>query len=458
MYKNLLSALCLLLMCLLSIQSVTAQDVGVDYQYKDFRFPNIDRKALEGSLNMFNSGSLNVDHLDGPNTETSRSAFSNNLLLNYSRFRNLEKIQAFENISFDQSFSTNRINSNSSGSPVSSSNGSFEILPQYQSEYRYYYVPNKFWGYTLNIESEYAHTFSRTQNTAQKLNSLVVDVRPAFQFGWGRLEPIDDVFLAKFMVDDLKETGILTQDLTQEELFSLGSLMAFVRNQRIFDFRRLRMYELTEIDRWFTESGLVPDQDFRYFTILNDNWMFAFRNTRFSGNRLSFSIGPSVRWNDNNLGDGNSERARIGLNIGANYQVHNPINQYWQSVSEIAGGLIFNCNTCGEGVDNLLFPFVRAGQTYSWYPNSRTRVHAYGFASYSPNFRTGDVNNITSHSVASGLSFSADYFLSFQLRVRAELGYVFRFTDVNSDEVTGIDFTQSSMGFQSNITFLYTFF
>lgn len=457
MYKNLLPFLCLLLMFSLFSRSANAQDSVIQYQYKDFRFPNIDRRALEGNLSLSNNGSLNVNHIPGPNNETSRSSFSNSILLNYSRFRNLEKIQAFENASINQSFATNKTINAVAGNPGLVTNGSFELLPQYQSQYRYYYVPDKFWGYELNIESEYAYRFGRTTTTSQKLHELEIDVTPTLLFGWGRLEPIDDVFLAKFMVDDMQEEGIITQDLTQEELFSLGSRMAFVRNQRIFDFRRLRMYELTEIDRWFTESGLVQNQDFRYFTVLNDNWMFAFRNTRFSGKRVTLRIGPSVRWMDNNLGDGIPVRARLGVNAGASYQVHTPINQYWQSISEIAGGFIFQCNDCGENTFNTYFPFIRAGQTYSWYPNSRTRVHANASANYSQFYRIGE-SQTTSHSVVSGINLSADYFINFQLRVRAEVGYTYRFTDVSSDEMVGFDFTQSSLGFQSNITFLYTFF
>lgn len=459
MYKNLLPRLCVLMISLLSLSQLQAQDGGIQYQYKDFRFPNIDRKALEGSLSLTNGGSLSVVYLPETNAESRGSSFSNNLFLFYSRFRNLEKIQALETLTFNQSFSRNRSLNNSINNPTNLVSGNFRLLPQFQSEYRYYHVPNRFMGYKMNVVTDLGHAFNRNRIT--QMNSrdsrLAIDVAPGFIFGWGRLEPISDVFLAKFMVDDMKDAGILNQDLTQEELFELGSTMAFVRNQRIFDFRRLRMYELTEIDKWFSQSGLVSNQDFRYFTVLNDNWLYAFRNTRFSGRRTTIGLTPLVQWTDQ-LGDGSSPKATLGLELSADYQIHKPISQYWQSVFEISGGALFACPGCGDNFPFVISPFASVGQYYGWFPNSRTRVSASGSIVYTPSFQVDQEVLYAENNVMARIGLSADYFVNFQCRINATINYNSSFLDRRNELNSSFDVRRSTNGFQSNLTFSYAFF
>src|SRR5690606_19402925 len=182
----------------------------------------------------------------------------------------------------------------------------------------------------------------------------------------------------------------------------------------IFDFRRLRMYELTEIDRWFTASGLIPNQDFRYFTVLNDNWLYAYRNIRFSGKRTSIGLTPTVQWEDTMLGDFNRQAANLGLNLRLNYQIHHPINQYWQSISEISAEITYSCPSCGQNNQTLFTPNVRASQAYGYYPNSRTRVNTEGFINYSPVLLNESDQLTTTHGVSAGINFVADYFINYQ--------------------------------------------
>jgi hypothetical protein len=454
MCKNLLPKLCLLLMSFFTIQTLAAQDAGIQYQYKDFRFPNIDRKALEGSFNL--AGSANSFEIL-PATDNQSSSFSNSILADYSRYRNLEKIQAEEFLRFNSNLN---INSRETTTPsiVDRVNGRFRLSPYYSLEYRNYYVPNKFWGIELQVSALYEHTYNRNKISSITTYSNDFNVRaiPTLQYGWGRLEPIDDVFLAKFMVDDMKEAGILNQDLTQEELFALGSTMAFVRNQRIFDFRRLRMYELTEIDKWFSASGLVGNQDFRYFTVLNDNWLYSYRNVRFAGQRTTIGLSPSALVNYTSPQNSLGLNTNLGLSLGVTYELHRPINQYWQSISTISAGASVLCAECLENSEPFTGPNFTLSQEYGWFPNSRTRVSGTAFVSYLTNFSLNTSPTSPENHIRAGVNFNADYFVNYQFRILANLGY--GYSRQNIDTFFIDDFLVVSNGIQGGITFNYTFF
>ncbi|MBK7429109.1 MAG: hypothetical protein IPI60_19835 [Saprospiraceae bacterium] len=385
------------------------------------------------------------------------SRFSNSISGTYSRFRNLEKIQAQQLLSFNSSINLNRFKSESPAIQDSAS-GRFLFIPNYNTEYRNYFVPNKFWGFELDLSSTYDYRYNRNEilNTRSSSNNFNIAVAPTLQFGWGRLEPIDDVFLAKFMVDDMKEAGILNQDLTQEELFALGSTMAFVRNQRIFDFRRLRMYELTEIDKWFSGSGLVGNQDFRYFTVLNDNWLYAYRNVRFAGQRTTIGLSPSASWSYRSPQSSLDMVANLGLSLGVTYELHRPLNQHWQSISTLSAGAAVLCAGCEENSEFFPGPNISLSQEYGWFPNSRTRVSGSAFVSYLTRFSLNFSPTAPEKILSTGINFNADYFVNYQFRILANLGYGYSRQTV--DTFFSNDYLIVINGIQGGITFNYTFF
>jgi hypothetical protein len=102
-------------------------------------------------------------------------------------------------------------------------------------------------------------------------------------------------------------------------LFELGQLMAGARTRRIFDARRQRIYELTQIGQWFMDKNLARNGDLPYFTTLSDNWLYSFFNERCAGSRFSIGLSPGVnsfRWHPT-MGD-----VQTGLNTNLNMEYH----------------------------------------------------------------------------------------------------------------------------------------
>lgn len=82
-------------------------------------------------------------------------------------------------------------------------------------------------------------------------------------------------------MNDLLEAGILKAKFSESDLYELAALMANVKNQRVFDFRRATIYQLTELTNWLNSKGI--EQNIKTFTILNDNWTGNFAAQRLNG-------------------------------------------------------------------------------------------------------------------------------------------------------------------------------
>lgn len=381
-----------------------------DYSYEDFRFPDIDRKALELETSM-NASSTS------PTGTGEHWGFRNSLTATYSRFRNLEKIQAFEQYSLHERFSARRsqLHQSAPDRRVVHLSGDLNAY----KEYRYYYKPNRFYEYRLTgaANYNYARTDNLSLNTRDVTQSGAVSAGVGLFTGWGRLEPIDDVFLAKFTLDEMQAAGLITENISQEQLFSLGQRMAFIRNQRIFDFRRQRIYELEQLDDWFKEHTELDETSILFFTTLTDNWLYGFRNTRFSGWRISLGLEPVLLW-QRLLGSVNVSNARFDYSLAGIAERHRPINQFWQREYQLSAGVgHFFRETDIPGVILRFEPYLQASTGWGWYPNTRTRVSSRGVLNYSPiidpdNFSPAYVNRFIS-----SLQFDADYFINFQMRL-----------------------------------------
>ena len=324
----------LLIIFLLAKSTVYSQTLpdSTDYDYAAFRFPDIDRKALTAQFGLSGNASQFVRRQVTAPSDNRQSVFANNLNLSYSRFRNTEKLQALRLFSFGQSFSSGK----------SKSVFNFTTLDRrtllnvnlgINDLHRHYYKPQRFWAYQLLVATTFQKSTWRRDNPVTTDKSWEFDLNASLplKIGKGRIEPIDDVFLAKFMVDDLMENGILNTPLSQEQVFSLGQVMAAARNQRIFDSRRQRIYELTQLDNWFKENGLAESKnDMLYFTTVADNWLFSFRNIRGAGERYALGVAPFALFNHFRVLDPGISKGHFGVSVFGEYDNERPINQFWQ--------------------------------------------------------------------------------------------------------------------------------
>lgn len=465
----------LLIALFLTTKTIYCQTLpdSTDYDYAAFRFPDIDRKALDAQFGLSgNAAQFKQRQLILPN-DGSQSAFANNLNLSYSRFRNTEKVQSLQLISFGQSFFSGRTKFSTNFISSGDRRTQFNVSLGINDLYRRYYKPQHFWGYQLVVTTAFEKAKRRNDNPSFTEKTWEFDLNASLPLtiGKGRIEPIDDVFIAKFMVDDLMENGILNADLSQEQLFSLGQVMAAARNQRIFDSRRQRIYELTQLDNWFKENGLAESKsDMLYFTTVTDNWLFSFRNVRSVGERYAVGIAPFTRFNHiRDLAPGIS-KGHFGVSVFGEYDNERPINQFWQVEKRGRAGVEYLNNPVNFADDlsnEWLRPFAEASLGYGFFPNSRTIFLADASLRYE--YYIGADNNVLDfnyHVIQPAIRLEATYFINYQFRINGSLNSLYFWSSDNEDGAVSSSFdlpfsrNSGNTGFNlsGNVSLLYSFF
>lgn len=398
-----------------SPRAATAQSDTTTYNYAAFRFPDINRKALD--LSMDAAGTANSSETRGefPISFTSGN-FSQNFNASYNQFVNNEKLQALRSVSLFQRFSDSSQKAITQNDPNIFSREQNTGLSIFSSgENRLYRSPLRYLeaNWQASVQYSFLHRRQNGPNPAIKAETTRTMLKMPIRIGVGRIEPIDDVFLAKFMVDDMQQNGILAAPLSENDLFALGQVMAHARNQRIFDFRRQRIYELTQLNNWFKEKGITDSGDLMYFTTLADNWLYGFSNVRSSGQRLSAGIEPFYQY---------ISQSSYSATASVRYEGRRPINQFWQlghtlDISTTYG--VIHSPFPQNPATRYWRPGVSALFLAGWFPNSRTRIN--GSSSLQANYfmpqSSSDFIWITQRT-----DLAADYFLNFRTRLRANIG------------------------------------
>jgi hypothetical protein len=452
--------------CGLTPLAAAAQTDSSKVDYSLFRFPAIDRKALDvtGGLEGLASNNTQI----AGTVSAGQASFAQTMALRFSRFINRDNLQANQSIYFSPYYSASR--SKSTSPSLNSDNRSYSFIPRIvvESEQMHYFKPNRFIGIEGVVSASYNEFKSQTLTTEVLRQQFNYDVSCAFRYGIGRIEPIDDVFLAKFMADDMRANGILNADLTQGELFELGRIMADARNRRIFDFRRQRIFELTQLSNWFAARGLDSKDNILFFTTLADNWLYSFFNTRSSGRRFSIGLAPeysALHDEDNQL----LPNRTLGLAFVAEYVCARPINQFWQWDQRIALRSGFTdrafptivINRPGATATNTL----TASASMGWYPSSRTFIRATaalaGAYIFSLNPQMPANFPHDAFLIQPSLALSGNYFLDYRTRLSFNLNTNYRHSSSTLLDPLVFGFSgsnQSAFQLSGNISLNYSLF
>ena len=158
-----------------------------------------------------------------------------------------------------------------------------------------YTRPNRFWGYRINF-------FGSELGSEEKdgSNNRIGSFRTSASLyrGTGRIEFAEDALLAGWMLDELQATGV-TPNYSDEDVEALARTITFIIGNRVFDFRRRRIYELEQLQETLLERGITQEESFQLFAILNDNWAFANRATLTHGNRFSYGLQANIQGGSN---------------------------------------------------------------------------------------------------------------------------------------------------------------
>jgi hypothetical protein len=102
----------------------------------------------------------------------------------------------------------------------------------------------------------------------------------------------DKLYIYIYIYDELARIGRSGTTKNDNEVVELAELISRLNNERFFDARLRRMEEIESVDSFLLANDHVIQQDARYFTTLNDFWIYGNAPVRNSGNRISLVFLP----------------------------------------------------------------------------------------------------------------------------------------------------------------------
>lgn len=289
---------------------------------------------------------------------------------------------------------------------------------------------NKFWGWSLlsNVYGGYTGIQNEFNNTSGSLS-----LNPSVFWGAGRIEFAEDALLARWMLQDLVAADVVS-DYQSQDVERLARTITDIIGNRTFDFRRRRIYELRRLKDAVMESGLVQEESFDLFAVLNDNWAFALREPLTHGSRFQYGLANRTGWN-RAFSSWFGGQSQLPLSVGgfAEYLIsrinarQNGGHEWtFRLSSDYRVVFIDSGDTEWANVREEQSTTLRVGYVYKWLPNSRTEWSWSTNASGSVNLPWNTNANalLSSNQYQGNLStrLNLNQFISYRWRIRASGG------------------------------------
>lgn len=134
-----------------------------------------------------------------------------------------------------------------------------------------------------NLKNRDVSYLGERSGVEEKNRSINGNVNPSVGVGFGRVFDSGDAQLTHYIIEDIREICGLTRDLSPQEFQEITEWITHIKNQRVFDFRKKRIYEITQLDSILQRMNFIENTDVNYYTSLYDNWLYAYRQPRYNG-------------------------------------------------------------------------------------------------------------------------------------------------------------------------------
>jgi hypothetical protein len=420
--------------CLLSVVCFSQDSV---FHLKDYKYRTKGYRSLEFNLSV--SGNANSYKQSSLPEQESRVLDIYPSSINYAKIFSTDKRYHSSFISLSTSY---RSQVNESYQDKTKSKD-YQASLNWNFDDRFYRRNN--WFFQVANQLYAREVFTKQKSTLQNVRTTTPAVNESLLlgFGKGRLEAVQDAQMALFILNDLKEKGLIESLPSAETVNQFAQLITEINNQRVFDFRRKRIYELTQMEKFLREKGITSATDIRHFTIINDNWTLAFNPYRLSGAnwylnlKSSAEIGKAKQTTKDVTASTTSEQYSDVLGIGPRlgYENYKPINLNWQrnfggnvswqaerskeSNKTTLNGTSAETKTELKQHQTELYAFYELG----FYPNNRTKLNAsIDVRATRYQYKLAAMDNQTS--LRPSFNFSTDYFINYRTRLYAN-AYVY---------------------------------
>lgn len=415
-----------------------------DFDLSRYKLPDIKTSRLDTYLD-FNNRANRYHYMPSNNdsSESRQNSYNGNLNFNYYYFRNTEKYQGQFNGS--ASGLVNNYKYKNDNSKFSSYNNGVNFA---LSNINRFYKQNRNFlevDPELSVLQNKAHSESWTsdENSNDQFTALL---SIPVSIGHGKIEPVEDLRLAIYIIEELNKAGRITSLPSDQVLLEMAKEISRIKRQRFFDARLRKIKELQVVDSFLVANNIVSSNDITYFAVLNDQWDYASGPGRTAGFAVNFGIDDQIEINrtnrQNTYSDGNSEKIETAVNsyyLAGFSQVRfdKPINLYWQTSAtlKLAYGFEFTRDQKNKDVSwyNYRTDIFNTILRYSiqFIPNSRTsaELSLSGIYSNSKSDRTDDPDltstRITVKNIDCIAGFDVNYYFSpqFRIRLNSELSY-----------------------------------
>lgn len=386
------------------------------YDYTQFRYADVDVRGLSMNPDAY-AGHRNSNSILGPNDEL-LGLFINGSV-NYFRFVNLHDVQARTNfnnylqLNGYVDIEDNLYHQITVSSLYSASKTKFK-QDQHFKETKLIVISNE----SRQAVSDRLNPEENTVNW-----NISPQVSFEYNFGKGRIEPIGPVFLARFIVEDLKKEARpkegstledqfmmgISKEWSQEELFELGRLIATQQNRRVFDFRVRIKDQIRKVVEHIAAKKQLDALD--VYGVVADNWQFAYQFDRSSGSRAYWGLAPKASMTVFN----NNPSYITSLSVHRGWRKEVPVSYKRQKSIEAR---------IGAGVSHYINDILNYNHFYlytsfryevGYFPSSRT--YAGLTFSFDGEARYSDESEQIGYNIYPAISYRASYFISYNTRL-----------------------------------------
>lgn len=354
-----------------------------NYPLRDYKLPLIKRTSLDLNFSTYSNGLTgNVNYDSNQKTTANQFNFSGQGDASWQYYFQSPKWQTVSNAS--ASINGSAYNSKMVQSSTNKSNYSNMQTSMDLSSYSLFYFNNKLFAsispqgsvdYGRSKMTTSIDSLSTTYNDAQYANNYSTQTSLGIGIGYGRIEPVWDAHKMIFTLLDIKKTGRLLREPTNEEITKISQTLSSLKNERYFDDREHTIREVTILDSLLTTMGITKTGDIGVSTAIYDNLCYAYMPLRYAGYRIWLE--PKIGYSSTSskitsMDKYNSHQMLLGVNINFTYE--KPINIYWQRTiglnASYTDNNIDSKNTSPANKNRISEIQLSGG--YGYYPNTRT--------------------------------------------------------------------------------------
>jgi len=498
MKKINLIALLLISMLVFTLKSSVAQNTT--FKLSDYKNPDYFYQTLDLNFGLNNSSNIQKNDNSSNFYNLKSHMLAANAQANYSIYANSRKSQSEFFAYLNGSFVSNGLHnlselSNSESRQSYFSNNqtfSFGGLKRFYNDKRNYF----------EIGGSFSNSHSGNLTKNKSLNNDIItfqtkgNVRSFYSnsnvvlhIGKGRIEQVQDARMALYLIDDLQQLNRDKRPASEDDVLELAKLITALKYKRFFDNRLRKIAEITAIDSFMQQKGIVSSTDATYFTSLNDNWAFANNPVRNSGWRIFTGVEGGFGYNYSknqaeyiipaqSTQDQSYANNRLNVFLVAGLDYEKPINLKWQNSASIKAQFgswtTKSINTASGAADVNTYigesPIMGLSASYGfgYYPNSRTWLTAdWALSSgYKKQFtgtsKSDKENSTNSFIIYTGPSAHAYYYLSEKLRLSINFtGYLQLNNDnyiINIPENSDNNQTETTWDYHLDASLTYSLF